>query len=91
MVKIKNLIFLIVIILIDLAVYIILGISLMHYDDFYDESKGEYWSFASMTLSEKICAIGINVWNVINLIVIGFIIYRFVKRIIKTRHNSAYK
>lgn len=84
-VKIKHIIFLVIIVLTDLAVYIVFGISLMQYDDFYDESKGEYWSFASMTFTERIYAISFNIWNLVNLIVIGYFIYRFVKRIMKTR------
>lgn len=41
---IKNIILGIPIILIDLVVYIFLGIAMMDYDDFYEESKGEYMS-----------------------------------------------
>lgn len=43
-----------VLIILDLFVYVALGMLLMNYDDFYDESKGEYWSLKSMTLSEKV-------------------------------------
>lgn len=32
------------VIIFDLAVYLILGMLLMNYDDFYDESEGGYWS-----------------------------------------------
>ncbi|MFZ4402046.1 MAG: hypothetical protein ACOYO1_18600 [Bacteroidales bacterium] len=88
MTKLKYIIYGFLVILFDIAIYIVLGLQLMKYDDFYTESKGEYWSFASMTFSEKMWTIGINIWNVINLIVIGFFIYRLIKGIIKTRHNS---
>jgi hypothetical protein len=37
----------------DLAVYIMLGLMLMTYDDFYDASKGEYRSLASMTPAQQ--------------------------------------
>lgn len=53
----------------------------MNYDDFYDESKGEYWSLGSMTTPEKLTYVGLHIWNIINLIVIGYIVYRIVKRI----------
>ena len=49
------------IILIDLAVYIFLGLLLMSYDDFYDESKGEYWSWESMSGFDKAVVSGIHV------------------------------
>ena len=63
-----------------LAVYLVLGMLLMNYDDFYDESKGEYWSLSSMTMSEKaITYIGLNVWHVINVVAIGYVLYRIVK------------
>lgn len=59
----------------------------MRYDDFYDESKGEYWSFASMTFSEKIPYIGINIWNVVNLVALGYLIFRLI-RWMKTRKTA---
>jgi len=51
--SIRNILIAIDIILLDIAVYIFLGLMLMGYEDFYDESKGEYWSLESMTLDEK--------------------------------------
>jgi hypothetical protein len=47
---VKNTLIGIAIIIFDLAVYIFLGLLLMNYDDFYDESKGEYWSLGSMVV-----------------------------------------
>ena len=73
------------IIVFDMLVYIILGVLLMHYDDFYDSSKGPYWSLESMTTSDKIVYIGINVWNVINLVAIVFVIYKIIKAIRRSR------
>ena len=77
--KFKNVAFGIGFILIDLVVYVILGLLLMNYDDFYDESKGPYWSLESMTTTQKITYIGLNVWHVVNVIIIGYVIYRIVK------------
>lgn len=54
---------------------------LMGYDDFYDESKGAYWSFDSMSIWQKANYIGLNVWHLINLVALGYVIYRFVKAI----------
>ena len=87
---IKNLLIGIGIIIFDFVVYIILGLLLMNYDDFYDESKGEYWSLQSMTLWEIMNYIGLNLWHLINLIAIGYIIYRIVKRM-KTPYNNAHR
>ncbi len=48
----KNILISIGVILFDLFVYLVLGMLLMNYDDFYDESKGEYWSLESMTFGQ---------------------------------------
>lgn len=71
------------IISLDLIVYFILAMLLMQYDDFYDESKGTYWSLESMDFGQKINYIGLNLWHLINLIVIGYVIYRVKKTIRK--------
>ena len=73
------------IIVFDMLVYIILGVLLMRYDDFYDSSNGPYWSLESMKTSDKIVYIGINVWNVINLVAIVFAIYKIIKAIRRSR------
>ncbi len=86
--SVKNILISTVLILFDLAVYLFLGILLMNYDDFYDESKGEYWSLESMTFWQKANYIGLNLWHVINLIVIGYVIYRVIKKIRKTPYNK---
>jgi len=57
----------------------VLGLLLMHYEDFYDSSKGPYESFGSMTTLDKITSIGIMGWNVINVVAIVFVIYKMVK------------
>jgi len=64
------------VVIIDMAVYFLLGLMLMNYDDFYTEDKGKYWSLASMTTTEKITYIGLNVWHVINVLGIVYIGYR---------------
>ncbi|WP_298481402.1 hypothetical protein [uncultured Maribacter sp.] len=66
-------------VLVDLAIYVVLGLLLMDYDDFYDESEGAYWSLESMTTSQKTTYIGLNIWHVINVIIIGYVIYRIVR------------
>jgi uncharacterized membrane-anchored protein YhcB (DUF1043 family) len=76
------------IILIDLVVYIILGMLLMQYDDFYDESQGAYWSLESMNFWQKVNYVGLNLWHLINLILIGYLIYRFIRKLRKTPYNN---
>lgn len=77
----KHILLIIGIVIVDLTVYIILGLLLMNYDDFYDESEGEYWSLASMTTTEKITYIGLNAWHLINIIGIIYIIYRLIRKL----------
>jgi hypothetical protein len=72
----KKIIFGIIIIVIDLLVYLLLGLLLMNYEDFYDDSKGEYWSLASMTTSQKITYICYNLWILLNIALIVYIIGR---------------
>lgn len=76
------------IILIDLVVYVILGMLLMQYDDFYDESQGAYWSLESMNFWQKVNYVGLNLWHLINLILIGYLIYRFIRKLRKTPYNN---
>ncbi|RAI83869.1 hypothetical protein LV83_04183 [Algoriphagus yeomjeoni] len=79
----KNILIGLAILIIDLFIYFVLALLLMNYDDFYDESKGEYWNLASMTFWQKLNYIGLNIWHFINLIVFGYVIYRVIKTIRK--------
>jgi len=54
----------------------VLGLMLMNYDDFYQESMGPYWSLESMTFWQKLNYIGLMAWNAINVLFIVFIIYK---------------
>lgn len=90
MIKPKHIVFGTVIILFDIAVYMVFGLLLIQYDDFYIEDKGEYWSLASMTFSEKIFFIGVNIWNIINLIAIAYLIFRIIKWIVLKISNDNY-
>ncbi len=47
----------------DLAIYLILGVAMMQYEDFYDESKGAYWSWESMTTFDKSVVVSLNFWH----------------------------
>jgi hypothetical protein len=76
----KRIVISVIIILLDLFLGIVLGVLLMDYDDFYQESLGEYGSWASMNNFQKLVSVGLQLWWISNVIVIGYIIYRMVKR-----------
>ncbi|MFT3679101.1 MAG: hypothetical protein QM791_02440 [Ferruginibacter sp.] len=66
----------------DFFIFLTLGLLFMSYDDNYNESKGKYLSFESMSRFELAIYITINVWFLINAAVIlfaGFKIYNRVK------------
>ena len=69
----------IVLVLLDIGIFILFGLALMSYDDFYDETKGAYWSLESMTLSEQLIYIGFNVWLGINVLVLFILTYKIAK------------
>lgn len=73
------------IVIFDLMIYILFGLLLMNYDDFYEESKGPYWSLESMTRSEKAIYVGFEIWNLLNVIAICYLVYLL---LIKRRMSS---
>lgn len=81
----KNIIIGFGIVLTDLLIYLIIGSLMMGYDDNYAESKGEYWSLASMTTQEQVIYFGMQIWHVINIFGIVYIIYRLTR---KNRKNA---
>jgi hypothetical protein len=72
-------IYLVVLAIMDLIVYIVLGLLMMGYDDTYDESKGAYWSWQSMNTHERLISSAFLIWNLINIIAIIFLIYRCIR------------
>ena len=81
--KFKSIIKWTIILIVDFIVYIFLGLLLMDYDDFYDESKGEYWSLSRMTTFHKVIYISFNIWIILNALLAIFIIYKFWKTLNK--------
>lgn len=57
-----------IILIFDFSIFMILSVLLMDYDDFYDESKGEYWSLGSMTNYQKVIYILHNLWLLLNFL-----------------------
>jgi hypothetical protein len=63
-----------IILTLDFIVFMFLSLLLMDYDDFYEESKGEYGSFNSMTPFQKGAEICFRIWIVLNLILLFLIL-----------------
>ncbi len=70
---------LLIFLLLDLIIYIFLRLIILNYEDFYDESKGEYFSLESMTTIEKIGYIGWYIWILINIFLAIYLIMRLAK------------
>jgi phage shock protein PspC (stress-responsive transcriptional regulator) len=68
------------VVIIDLSVYIFLGLLMMGYDDTYNSSKGEYWSWESMTKPEKTIVVLMQFWNAFNIALVIYILWRLFRR-----------
>jgi hypothetical protein len=73
----KSLISILFIIALDVFIYIILGVLLMDYEDNYQPSMGEIWSLGSMNFQQKIYYLSYNVWVIIHIFAIIFIMFKF--------------
>ncbi|CAC9976682.1 hypothetical protein FLAPXU55_04410 [Flavobacterium panici] len=65
----------------DLFVFVFCGIYMMGYDDFYNESQGEYFSFSSMKTEYKIVWCFYNFWIFLNCLFLIYIIYKVYKKL----------
>lgn len=65
----------------DLFVFIFCGIYMMGYDDFYNESQGEYFSLSSMKTEYKIVWVFYNFWIFLNCLLLIYIIYKVYKKL----------
>ena len=79
--RLLDFMYLVAIIMFDIAVYIVLGLLLMGYDDTYDSTKGEYLSFGSMNNQEKVFYIAINLWNILNIVGVIYLVSRIIRRV----------
>lgn len=75
------------VIFIDLAIYIFLGLVILNYEDFYDESEGPYFSLGSMTIGEKISYVLIHIWYVLHILLLFYLLYKTVQYF-KLKSNS---
>lgn len=78
----KNILLVFIFIVIDLALWIVIGLILLNYEDFYNESKGEYFSLESMSLIEKAAYFSYYLWIILNIALIIYISYRLIKKYI---------
>jgi hypothetical protein len=65
---------------VDVSIWMLLGVLLMGYDDFYDESKGDYRCFSSMTTPEKIISILWGFWFWLHIALIIFSLGNFLRK-----------
>lgn len=67
-------------IILDISIYLFLGLVLLNYEDHFDRRKGDYYSFKSMNSSELLAYIGFGLWQIINLGLILYILFKLFKR-----------
>ena len=80
---IKKILFWLVFILLDFALYIIIGLILLNYEDTWDSTKGYYWSLGGMTFIEKIAYISYYILIIINILILiylSFKIFKYLKK-----------
>ncbi len=68
------------IIVIDFVLWIIIGLILLNYGDNWDSTKGHYFSFEGMNITEKIAFISYYIWIVLNALILIYISYRLIKK-----------
>lgn len=72
----KKILVSILFIIADLTIYLLLGLLMMQYDDFYDETKGGYWSWDSMSSFDRMVFVSLQFWNIINILIVLYLAYR---------------
>ena len=77
----------IAVVMADIFVYVVLGLLLMSYDDNYNVSKGEYWSWKSMNTFDRYVYVVLNLCHVVNVALTVFVAYRIYTRL-KMRTTS---
>lgn len=65
----------------DLFVFIFCGIYMMAYDDFYNESHGEYFSLLGMKPEYKLVWVFYNFWIVLNCVFLFYVIFKMYKKL----------
>jgi len=82
---INKIVWIIIFVVIDFALWIVIGLVLLNYEDNWDSSKGYYFSLGGMTWLERIAYISYFAWIVINVFFMIYLILKIIKKyIIKT-------
>lgn len=72
----KNTSIALALLIVDVLIYGYLALMLMDYEDNYDVSKGAYWSWESMTPTQRIYSTTFEFWGVLNIIVFIWLLCR---------------
>jgi len=78
---IKRILIIVLIILVDLAIYFLLTLTMINYEDSYIPEEGPWYSLESMSIQEMLTWFAYQAWLIINVAVIAYLIYRWIKRI----------
>lgn len=73
-------IFIPLLVLVDLVIYLFLGLLMMDYEDFYTPGDGPWYSLASMTTQQKLIWFAYQGWFVLNGFLLIGLIYRWIKK-----------
>ncbi|WP_243472629.1 MULTISPECIES: hypothetical protein [Winogradskyella] len=75
-----KIIWIFIIVVIDIVLYIIIGLIIMGYEDMWDISKGPYFSLGSMTWLEKIAFVSYYLLIIANILIIIFGLYKIITK-----------
>ena len=76
----NKIVWIIIFLIIDFALWIAIGLVLLNYEDNWDSSKGHYFSLGGMTWLEKIAYVTYYLWIVFNMGIILYLLYKIVKK-----------
>ena len=79
--RISKLFKIILFIIFDLLVFAFCGIYMMGYDDFYNQSQGENFSFKTMTNEYKIVWGFYNLWIILNCVLFVYILFKLYEKL----------
>lgn len=63
----------------DVVIFILCGFYMMGYDDFYNDSQGEYFSLTSMDAKYKVVWVFYNLWVFLNCVLLLYVLLRMLK------------
>ncbi len=87
---IKRILIVALLLAVDLAVFVFLGLLMMNYEDFYMPEDGPWYSFQSMSSQEIFIWFAYQGWFVINVFILIYFIYRWIKKIRTTTSRKQF-